>query len=66
MKPEKKLMDRRTFLKIAGISAANISLSNTLTYADHDPDNPLEKRAKKKAVQFVNTISNRPIKNIQF
>jgi len=49
-------------MKIAGSSAANVSLFKNIVYADNNSDNPLENRARKKAYQFVNSISQNPFR----
>lgn len=59
-----KRIDRRTFMKIAGLSAANVSLFRNLANAD-EPSDALEKRARNKAIQFVRNISHRSFQTIK-
>lgn len=58
-------INRRAFMKIAGLSAANVSLFAHLISADENTVDPLEKRANKKANEFVTIMSNNRFRNIR-
>jgi len=60
-----KKMNRRTFMKIAGLSAANLPVFNPFVYADTDPSDPLEQRARNKAQEFVNNVSAKSLRDIE-
>ena len=57
-------VNRRTFLKFAGISATKLAILANIVYADSSDSNPLELRARKKANQFVNAISRYSFRKI--
>ncbi|MBW1846259.1 MAG: hypothetical protein JRJ27_03745 [Deltaproteobacteria bacterium] len=58
-------ISRRAFIKVAGLSAAKLTLLKNITLADSSTSDPLEIRAKKKANQFVNSISRNPFRDIK-
>jgi len=58
-------INRRTFIKFAGLSAAKLTLLKNIAHADSNASDPLEIRARKKANQFVNNISQNPFRDIK-
>ena len=58
-------INRRTFIKVVGLSAAKLTLLRNITHADSSTSDPFEIRARKIATQFVNSISRNPFRGIK-